>query len=211
MKRRIYLLCQLVALSSLVYLTGCATIVKGRTQEVTFRSVPEGAKVIINGREMGVTPLTAQLQRKSDQSVVFEKEGYKSETLPMPTTVNGWFWGNIVLGGLIGSTTDGVSGAMTEYSPSFFNINLTPLSLGSSRSDSLRQNEAKGFVISNYKHIVEEANSGKSGQYLDTLWSLLRVPADKTASAVAKLKEMAATANQDIADFANRVVSEFSR
>lgn len=37
---------------------GCATIVDGSSQPVTFNSEPNRAKIFINGAQMGVTPLT---------------------------------------------------------------------------------------------------------------------------------------------------------
>lgn len=99
-------------------LASCATIVSGKYQTVTFNSEPQGAKVIVNGRTLGTTPLTLPLEKASNQTLSFEKEGYNTVTLPLTTTLNGWFWGNIVLGGLLGSTTDGLTGAVHEYSPS---------------------------------------------------------------------------------------------
>ena len=40
---------------------------------------------------------------------------------------NPWFWGNILFGGVFGSTTDGLSGSVHEYSPSQFFITLVPM------------------------------------------------------------------------------------
>ncbi|MCZ7627552.1 MAG: PEGA domain-containing protein [Candidatus Methylomirabilis sp.] len=87
-------------LFALVALAGCASIVSGRTQEVSFTSNPEGATVTVNGRIIGKTPLTANLQREKGQSLAFSKEGYKTLSREFETDLNGWFWGNIVIGGL---------------------------------------------------------------------------------------------------------------
>src|SRR3989338_382530 len=97
-----------ILLFALVALAGCASIISGRTQEVSFASNPEGVTVTVNGRILGKTPLTINLQRKSEQSLVFSKDGYKTLSMQFETSINGWFWGNILLGGLIGSTTDGI-------------------------------------------------------------------------------------------------------
>ena len=40
--------------------------------------------------------------------------------------MNPWFFGNIVIGGLLGSTTDGVSGAINEFSPDQYFVTLSP-------------------------------------------------------------------------------------
>jgi hypothetical protein len=57
---------------------------------------------------------------------VFSKDGYKPVTMELTTTLDPWFWGNIVLGGFIGSTTDYINGSVNEYSPSQFFVTLTP-------------------------------------------------------------------------------------
>ena len=62
----------------------------------------------------------------TDQSITFEKEGYETYTAQLSTTTNPWFFGNIVIGGLLGSTTDGVSGAIHEFSPDQYFVTLKP-------------------------------------------------------------------------------------
>ena len=74
-------------------------------------------EVTVIGRVIGKTPITLQLDKKKDQSVSFTLEGYKTQTRNLETSIDGFFWGNIVLGGFIGSTTDAITGGMHEYSP----------------------------------------------------------------------------------------------
>lgn len=179
--------------------TGCATIISGGGQEVTFKSEPEGAIVVIGGRELGKTPFTSRIDRKSGQEVIIRKEGYKQQSFPLATTVNGWFFGNFILGGAFGSTTDSVSGAITEYSPSFYNITLTP----EKTSLNLESSEVKSFVIANYKSILEELNTAP-GQYINSLWTLLKIAPEKQAKTYGELKKLIET-NKDIVDFAQQV------
>src|ERR1035441_4413115 len=107
-------------------LSSCATIMSGSSQDLSFNSSPDGATVTAGGRVIGKTPITTRLSKESGQTLVFSKDGYKSITMRLDTTMNGWFWGNIVLGGPIGSTTDGITGAVHEYSPSQYMVTLTP-------------------------------------------------------------------------------------
>ena len=44
-----------------LHFVGCATLFKGTTQEVNFNSNPQKAKVIVNGVEMGETPVALKL------------------------------------------------------------------------------------------------------------------------------------------------------
>ena len=100
----------LLVLSILILTSSCAPVMTGKTQEVTFDSEPQGAEVAVNGRVIGKTPTTIQLDKKKDQTVSFKLEGYKTQTRTLETKLNAWFIGNIVLGGFIGSSTDGITG-----------------------------------------------------------------------------------------------------
>lgn len=111
----------------LFILSGCATIVSGSDQSVTIQSSPDGADILMNGVTMGKTPITMSIQRDSYTMLTIEKEGYKSETQLMNTELNSMFWGNILFGGLLGSTTDAASGASREYAPGVVFVKLEKL------------------------------------------------------------------------------------
>lgn len=109
-------------------ISGCATIVSGSAQKLTFDSDPQGAVVTLIGktkvREIGRTPLTIEVPRRKFQQISLDAEGYESRTLDLTTTLNGWFWGNLVIGGLPGSTTDASSGGSVEYAPQQYFVTL---------------------------------------------------------------------------------------
>lgn len=197
----------LVACVAVSGLTGCASIIDGRSQEITFKSVPDGATVVLNGREMGKTPYTAKIDRKADQSVVFQKEGYRNENVPLATTVNGWFFGNIVLGGLVGSTTDSVTGSIHEYSPSFYQVTMTPLA-GSVTETTQRIAEVRTYIVANYVMIADELRGTTVPRpYLDALLMLLKVPASQHNDVIEKMKQFKKD-HADIADFAKQVAEK---
>jgi hypothetical protein len=185
-----------------IFLTGCASIISGRHQEVTFRSSPDEALVTIDGRAIGKTPLTAQIERKNNPQVVtIEKQGYKTETFQLKSTVNGWLFGNLVLGGLLGSTTDSVTGAAWAYSQDMFSITLNPIG---ATTPSIKS-EVRTFVIANYKSLVEELNT-KPDQYLKALFALMKVQPEKQDDFTKKVKQLA-DENKDIVDFADKVAA----
>lgn len=64
------------ALSGLFF-TGCASFDRGIPQKVTIDSTPPGAVVLINGEEVGVTPLEVELPRKVNHEVRIEKAGFQ--------------------------------------------------------------------------------------------------------------------------------------
>lgn len=203
MKKRIIFLLLLCVLCS-----SCATIVKSGKQEVSFTSVPSDAIVIANGRTLGKTPVTTTIDRKSDQTLTFEKEGYKTLTLPFTTTINGWFWGNIAIGGLIGSTTDGLSGAVYEYSPSQYNVTLVPTDKTVAENpEKIKRNEIKSYIISGYNNIIVELNK-ESGEYVKSLLELLKISKENRNEATEKIKSLS-TVYSNIPEFADQVVNYF--
>ncbi|MEX2500924.1 MAG: hypothetical protein WD336_01000 [Trueperaceae bacterium] len=82
---------------------GCATIFAGGPSTLEARSTPSGAHVtaigISNGERMtGTTPTHFTLSKTSDYELTFELAGFVSETVMVRRTVNGWFFGNFLLG-----------------------------------------------------------------------------------------------------------------
>ncbi|MCR5063912.1 MAG: PEGA domain-containing protein [Treponema sp.] len=106
-------------------LSGCATIISGSTQDLTFESNPEGAKIYLDGKLMGVTPFTVSLHRNKYKKIRVEKEGYETFERDLNKKFNCVSLLNVLLGGFLGSTTDGVSGAMFNYEDNSYFIELT--------------------------------------------------------------------------------------
>jgi hypothetical protein len=96
-----------------VLATGCASIVSKSKWPVTFRSNPGGAELIVRdaqGQEVhrGTTPATVTLKSAKGyfQAASYEFEvrmpGYEPVIGKVSGEINGWFFGNVVFGGLIG-------------------------------------------------------------------------------------------------------------
>ncbi len=98
-------------------LGACASIAHGNKQDVAISSVPAGAKVTVDNLERGTTPVVAKLTRKDVHVVRVEMAGYKPFEATLRHKVDGWFWGNILIGGLIGIGIDAIDGAMYKLSP----------------------------------------------------------------------------------------------
>ncbi len=115
-----------IFLSIVVLLSaGCASIFDGTTQQVTFDSSPTGAEVYVDGVLLGVTPLTSSLKRKKNSTLTVKKEGYIDRVIPMATTMNMTFLGNLVTGGAFGTTTDSATGAIHKYEPGQYFVTLS--------------------------------------------------------------------------------------
>ena len=131
-------------------LVNCATIVSKSSYPVTFTSSPSGCKVRVTDDKgtvvhQGVTPTSAVLSARGGYfkpaayTVDFSRSGKAVQTIPLTATLDGWYFGNLIIGGLIGMlVVDPSSGAMWSL-PESVNANLTPIaSLEDPRSGKLR-------------------------------------------------------------------------
>ena len=130
--------------------TGCASIVKGSEQKVSFKSEPSEARVVIAdvraGKEIqvGSTPFTASLKRgagyfkKAKYQVTFEKPGYKTEAITLEGTPGGWYLGgNLLVGGMGYLIVDPATGAMWTLEPNDVSVTLKKQAASRPRDDGL--------------------------------------------------------------------------
>lgn len=112
-------------LSLTLLLSSCATIISGSKQYVSFTSNPSEATILIDQVEVGKTPFNTKLKRNSDHKISITLEGYKPFETTLKRKINGWYWGNILLGGLIGVIVDMSTGAVYRLSPKEINAELS--------------------------------------------------------------------------------------
>lgn len=106
-----------------VLLTGCASIISGTSQDITFDSNPQGAKVYLNGKIMGTTPFTFSASKNKYHTLRVEKEGFTSINRTVEKSFDGVaviniFWDL--------STTDALTGAIYKYDESNYFFDLQP-------------------------------------------------------------------------------------
>jgi hypothetical protein len=113
---------------------GCATVVRGTTDQVQILSEPAGANVRTSMGQTCVTPCTLQFNRKDEFTVTASKPGYHSAEMPVSTRIAGGgaagFAGNVLIGGVIGMGVDAASGATLEHYPNPVMLNMVPLRRG---------------------------------------------------------------------------------
>jgi hypothetical protein len=101
----------LIMLVAIVNFAACATLFKGTSQEVNFNSNPQKARVIVNGVDMGETPLVLKLESKKTYAIEFRVEGYKPKTYTISNHIGpGWVILD-VFAGLLGVIIDAATGA----------------------------------------------------------------------------------------------------
>lgn len=189
---------------------GCATIVVGDKQSLTFDSQPAGAQITINGMPMGVTPATITIKKSDYQNafVVFSKEGYTNQQAILHTKTSGWYWGNIICCGLLGSTTDSSTGAMLEYEPAKFFVTMPPAKASISEMARLDdQNRVRIYILHSHQHLVSDLAKG-SGEHLSSLYALLGLTEVRQKEAIRELR-MLATNSENALAFAEAVLNAF--
>jgi hypothetical protein len=107
----------LLTLTGGLFLTACATIMQGTSQDVSIASTPTGARLIIDGAETGRTPVAASLKRKDKHTIRIEMDGYEPFEMALGRGTSGWVWGNIVFGGIPGLAVDAITGGMYKLTP----------------------------------------------------------------------------------------------
>jgi hypothetical protein len=104
--------------------TSCASIVSKSIYPVTIDSEPRGANVVIYNRRgveifKGGTPALVKLKpgagffQRAIYDIEISKDGYSTKKVEVTATLNGWYFGNLLFGGVIGFLiVDPATGAM---------------------------------------------------------------------------------------------------
>ena len=144
---------------SISLLSGCASIVSKSDYPVSINSNPDGATFVVTNKEgqkvqTGVTPSSVTLKASSGYfkgetyTIEIKKDGYTTKTYTLTSGVDGWYWGNILFGGLIGMLiVDPLTGAMYTL-PTGVNV---PLDAQSASADS-----GKGLTIANINTLTKK-------------------------------------------------------
>jgi hypothetical protein len=129
-----------------VLVAACATIVSGGTQKIRVSSSPTGASVTAEPGGYRITaPGEMALKRNATgYKLKFEKEGHQPVEVELTVGLNGWVWGNIVIGGVIGILIDFSSGAYYELQPGVVDAHLPLQVTGRQPRDSMVVFDAEG-------------------------------------------------------------------
>ncbi|MDO8261481.1 MAG: hypothetical protein Q7T50_08400 [Candidatus Magasanikbacteria bacterium] len=129
MKKILLLLALLVGMHSHAF--GFATVanaIKGG-DEIVFNSNSQDVDVYLNGSMVGKVSnqaFTYKVKRDGKAKVfLFKKAGYKDVSVTLTTTFDNMFWGNLIIGGSLGSSTDSwFTNSSQEYSPNQFFVQM---------------------------------------------------------------------------------------
>ena len=143
-----------VAVLLCLSITSCASIFSGGPKKVTINTTPPGAKVTIYDKYGKVvttrqSPAVVPLDRSTgyfagqEYRIVIEKPGYKRTEVRVQAAINGWYFGNLLIGGAIGMLiVDPLTGAMFTLSPDKIEETLTP-----AQRSSLKKGPGLGIML----------------------------------------------------------------
>ena len=105
-------------LVGLAVFSGCATIITGKHQNIPVTSEPSGIKVRANTGEVITTPGQFTFVRNKQHILVAEcSDGKSEQQVLLKNGIQGWFFANILLGGIPGMIVDLITGACDELKP----------------------------------------------------------------------------------------------
>lgn len=125
-----------VLLIPVFFLTGCASIINKDVFPLTINSNPDGAKIMVQddkGKNIfsGTTPTTVTLSagesyfHAKSYRITFSKAGYAEQYAEVRASISGWYFANILFGGLIGMLiVDPITGKMWKL-PTEVSANLS--------------------------------------------------------------------------------------
>ena len=119
-----------------LFTQGCASIMSGPNQTVSVKSKPDGAKFSFVDKKgvavaAGNTPMTVTLKRRHDYLLKVEKEQFEPIEIPVEGMVNGWYFGNVLFGGLLGlAIVDPATGAMWTLTPDDVTVEMAAAGSG---------------------------------------------------------------------------------
>lgn len=119
-----------------VFFNSCASIFSKGTYPLVVSTDPAEAEIVIStpdGQEIytGQSPATVELEasagflKKATYEVTIKKHGYAEQKIPLTYKIDGWYWGNLLLGGVVGMLIiDPATGAMFKPTKEYLNIKL---------------------------------------------------------------------------------------
>ena len=129
----------LLVVMMLTTLTNCATLISGYMWPLTVNSSPSGAKVEISDKGgyivfNGYTPSTMWLRSGAgyftpqSYNVKITMYGYDEKIITVKCTLNGWYIGNVIFGGMVGMLiVDPATGAMYRLETNYLDVTLSKL------------------------------------------------------------------------------------
>lgn len=125
-------------------LQSCATLLTGTSDQITFNSQPEGAKVFHKGIEKCTTPCVIEMPRSMGaETLEMKAEGYEPKLFALNKEFNGVTLLNVLVGGIIGLGVDAASGAMMQYTDNVYTMDFANGSMASQKAPKTKTSQTE--------------------------------------------------------------------
>ena len=106
-------------LLAVLCLLGCATIVRGTSQDIPIQSHPAHARVFVDGVDMGITPTVLNLTRSKPHSIRLSLAGHEDVMINLDRKfkLGASVVGNIFSFGIVGLVVDVANGSAYQLTP----------------------------------------------------------------------------------------------
>jgi hypothetical protein len=118
------LLCLVIFITSVSLVVSCSSIINGSKQNVSIRADPLSADIFVDGELAGTGIAEVKLKRGKDHVIEAKLDGYRTAKVTTDRSLTGWFWGNCILGGVIGMAIDLITGSAYDVDPEHVSLNL---------------------------------------------------------------------------------------
>jgi len=135
--KKVFLQLTTLVLAIFILLPGCATIFGHSSYPVSIDTNPSSANISITdkkGKEVfkGQSPAVVKLKggagyfSKAEYQVRLSKPGYNEQVVTVDYKLNGWYFGNLLIGGVLGMVVvDPLTGAMWKLDTPPIDVTLT--------------------------------------------------------------------------------------
>jgi hypothetical protein len=116
--KKFYLLLAVAIMTS-----GCATLLTGTKDDISFNSAPQGAIVYKDGVELCRTPCRVPVKRTlNSEDIEFKLDGYETRVFTLDKQFN--VVSVINLGSLFGWAVDAASGSLVKYGRKSYDLEM---------------------------------------------------------------------------------------
>lgn len=142
-----------VLLFASLLINGCATILTGDVDTINFTSDPKGARIVMDGLDIGKTPATLVIKRSGfkDKTITLKLDGYEDRSFLLQKEFNAIAILNFA--GIVGWFVDFATGSIMKYSQKSYNLDLSPKGFNIDNLDSdkfgrlIIPNEESSFFV----------------------------------------------------------------
>lgn len=110
-----------LAIASLSLMSACASIVSGTDSSTYVETKPVDARCRMHGQDFTrevVTPTSVPLPAKASPiTIECSADGYQRTIQQVDAEMDGWIFGNLIFGGIIGGVVDVARGAGKKFPP----------------------------------------------------------------------------------------------